>query len=207
MPGSGHVRHALKVDVRLTFCSPGVLNCRWPAKYWPDCHQGSNCTSRYATPLGTKEGSLLAIPPALEAALESQLKTELGRRMLWTLTRFGAYVVDGGAGSFAMAFEAGPSVSMSPEAFGSAAAQLAKAYNLTDPRAPAVGWQQWALRVDEPGSDWSKDVDTLEEALHLVSSWDNESYARVAASAGKEGAGGGSPLEPWAPELQPPLSN
>jgi hypothetical protein len=207
MPGSGHVRHTLKVEVRLAFCSPGVPDCRWPAKYWPGCTTGqTNCTSRYATSLGTKEGSLLAIPPTIGAALESQLKTELARRMLWTLTHFGAYVVDCGAGSFAMAFEAGPNVSMHPETFGSAAAQLARAYNLSDDSRPPPNypWGPYALRVDDPGSEWSKDVDALERALHLVSSWDNETYARVAASGGKEGAGGGPPLEPWAPELQPP---
>ena len=32
----------------------------------------------------------------------------------------------------------------------------------------------------------------------------NETWARVAASAGKEGAGGGPPLTAWAPEMQPP---
>ena len=32
----------------------------------------------------------------------------------------------------------------------------------------------------------------------------NETWARVAASAGKEGAGGGAPLTQWAAELQPP---
>jgi hypothetical protein len=40
----------------------------------------------------------------------------------------------------------------------------------------------------------STDVDALEKALHLVSSWDNATYARVRASAGEEGAGGGAPL-------------
>ena len=95
MPGSPHVRHVLKVDVRLTYCSPGVRSCRWPSKRWPDCISPPNCTSKYATPLGTKEASLLAIPPKVAAALEPQLRTDLARRMLWTLTHFGAYVVDG----------------------------------------------------------------------------------------------------------------
>jgi hypothetical protein len=61
-----------------------------------------------------------------------------------------------------------------------------------------------AQRVDKPGSPWSHDVDALERALHLVTSWDNASYARVAASAGMEGAGGRKPLEPWAPQLHNP---
>jgi hypothetical protein len=61
-----------------------------------------------------------------------------------------------------------------------------------------------ALWVDKPGSPKSHDVDALERALHLVTSRHNASYTRVAASAGMEGAGGGTPLEPWAPELHDP---
>ena len=124
-------------------------SCRWPSKRWPNCLSPPNCTSKYATPLGTKEASLLAVPPKVAAALEPQLRTDLARRMLWTLTHFGAYVVDGGAGSFNMAFEAGPNVSMSPEVQGTAAAQLAVAHNLSDP----FGYKQnvafTALRVSE----------------------------------------------------------
>lgn len=168
------------------------------------------CTSKYATANGTKEASFLAIPPSIATALRSTLKTELGQRMLWTLTHYGAYVVDGGAGSFNMAFEAGPVVNPhgSTDSWQSAAADIAKAYNLTDgsDRQPP-NWKFTALRVDRPGSDWSDDVDALERALHVVSSWDQATYARVAASKGAEGAGGGAPLQPWAPELEPPNAN
>jgi hypothetical protein len=206
MPGSPHVRHALKVDVRLTYCSPNEQSCRWPSKSWPSCMSPKVCTSKYATANGTKEASFLAIPPSVATELHSTLQTELGQRMLWTLTNYGAYVVDGGAGSFNMAFEAGPSVNRhaSVDSWQSAAAVIAEAYNLTDgsDRQPP-NWKFTALRVDRPGSKWSHDVDALERALHVVTSWDNETYARVAASDGAQGAGGGPPLQPWAPELEP----
>eukprot|EP01050_Picozoa_sp_SAG11_P010373 SAG11_NODE_1034_length_6091_cov_6.237984_6_plen_109_part_00 len=108
--------------------------------------------------------------------------------MLWTLQRYGAYVVDGGAGEFNMAFEAGPAVSMDGTN-GAAAADIARAYNLTDGTARSPpDFPFTALRVDLPGSDWSKDVELLEHALHLVTSWGNATYARVARSGGKEGA-------------------
>ena len=170
MPGSPHVRHALKVDVRLTYCSPSKQSCRWPSKSWPGCMSPKVCTSKYATANGTKEASFLAIPPSIATALRSTLKTELGQRMLWTLTHYGAYVVDGGAGSFNMAFEAGPVVNPhgSTDSWQSAAADIAKAYNLTDgsDRQPP-NWKFTALRVDRPGSDWSDDVDALER-IHIV---------------------------------------
>ena len=165
------------------------------------------CSSKYATANGTKEASFLAIPPSVASKLRNTLQTELGQRMLWTLSNYGAYVVDGGAGSFNMAFEAGPAVNQhgSADSWQSAAADIAKAYNLTDGsnRQPP-NWKFTALRVDRPGSRWSHDVDALERALHVVTSWDNTTYARVAASDGTEGAGGGPPLQPWAPELEPP---
>ena len=67
------------------------------------------------------------------------------RSLLW----LNVCVASGGAGSFNMAFEAGPNVSMSPEAQGTAAAQLAVAHNLSDP----FGYKQrvafTALRVSE----------------------------------------------------------
>ena len=210
IPGSPHVRHALKVDVRLTYCSPSKQSCRWPSKSWPGCMSPKVCTSKYATANGTKEASFLAIPPSIAAVLRNTLETELGQRMLWTLTHYGAYVVDGGAGSFNMAFEAGPAVNLhgSVDSWQSAAADIAKAYNLTggSDRQPP-NWKFTALRVDRPGSNWSRDVDALERALHVVTSWDNETYVRVAASKGAEGAGGGAPLQPWAPELAPPNAN
>jgi hypothetical protein len=88
--------------------------------------------------------------------MASQMHTELGRRILWTLLHYATYVVDGGAGSFNMAFEAGPKVNLDGES-GSYAAMLAKVYNLTDasrPRLPdgSVNYPFTALRVDKPGS-------------------------------------------------------
>eukprot|EP01050_Picozoa_sp_SAG11_P055574 SAG11_NODE_34017_length_274_cov_0.594286_1_plen_75_part_01 len=72
----------------------------------------------------------------------------------------GGEVVDGGPGGCNIAYEAGPNVSLSPEVFGSAAAQLAKSYNLTggsrDSGSPP-NYPFTALRVDQPGSDWSHD--------------------------------------------------
>ena len=67
------------------------------------------------------------------------------RSLLW----LNVCVAPGGAGSFNMAFVAGPNVSMSPEVQGTAAAQLAVAHNLSDP----FGYKQnvafTALRVSE----------------------------------------------------------
>ena len=37
-----------------------------------------------------------------------------------------------------------------------------------------------------------------------MASWGNATYVRVDASAGREGAGGGAPVEPLAPELREP---
>ena len=44
------------------------------------------CSLKYATANGTKEASFLAVPPSVATKLRITLQTELGQRMLWTLS-------------------------------------------------------------------------------------------------------------------------
>ena len=108
------------------------------------------------------------------------------RSLLW----LNVCVASGGAGSFNMAFEAGPNVSMSPEVQGSAAAQLAVAHNLSDP----FGYKQrvafTALRVSE--SQLAGSVCLLATADAMGAAASSETRQRLVEGRGCAGEGAAS---------------
>jgi hypothetical protein len=178
-PGN-KIRHALKVNLYAKECisgqSPGY---RWPAvkadSYWKQSYAG-------ATP-ALKMGALLALPPSVNVADPAWLKTEPARMLAWTLQNYGAYVVDDTAWSvYAIATEYSPDGDVTDEF------QKTWGFSMTPQKTAA----------------WAQDMATIFQALHVVDSWDQATYQKVAASGGALGAGGGTPRQPWAPAITPP---
>lgn len=92
-PGSGPIRHALKISIPckqyLFYAHETENGYRWPARK-RDSRAKTNYTG---TEPEAKIGCLRAIPP--EVDLESLgLETEPGRKIAWTLRNYGAYQVE-----------------------------------------------------------------------------------------------------------------
>jgi hypothetical protein len=153
--------------------APGGPSWRWPAIK----SDGGYFTQWYSgsVPACTM-GSLLAL-----ASPMTGLETEPGRIVAQAFYEYGAYIVD----------TSGWSV-----------------LSIPTERSPAGAVQDEFARVwgfplnAAPGQNgWARDLAKTFAALQVVDSWDDPTYVRVAASAGKEGAGGGPPRVPWAEPL------
>jgi hypothetical protein len=56
-------------------------------------------------------------------------------------------------------------------------------------------------------SNWTRDVQKIWSNLNVVDNWDATLYATVKSSNGALGAGGGAPLQPWAPTFDAETSS
>jgi len=97
LPGSGPIRHALKLELFAKDYyydkAPGFL---WPALncdgYAFACSENPNCYG--GKNIFLSPGSLLAIPLNVSASIAGKMKTEPATSLLWTLTNYGGYLVD-----------------------------------------------------------------------------------------------------------------
>lgn len=152
LPGAQPMRHALKAEL---FAHNYYYNQK-PCYHWPalNCDgYALNCTQDpwgcYGghNPLLTP-GSLLAIPQADAPAVNASLRTAPARSLLWTLSNYGAYLVDD-----------------TYENRGT----LCTEHGATDEFAAAWGWP---FNVDKsatgPAADWYQDLLALFQALQIV---------------------------------------
>jgi hypothetical protein len=137
---------------------------------WPAARADSYCLESYGgRQPELKMGSLLALPPGALPAL----RTDAAQKLAWTLQNYGAYVVND-AGSASYAFN----VELSPQ--GWFVEEFEAAWGFT-------------FQTTELSSDWALDVQTLFDALQVVT--DNSPSTP---------GGAGTPLQPLLPTLQPP---
>ncbi len=149
MPGSGHVRHALKVEMdgsNYAVClTPGTC-FRWPAV------QADWASASYTgTNPDLKPGALLALLATLDIK-SLGLKTGAAKELAWTLQHYGAYVIDNtGWDIYAIAVERGTS----SEYNGRYVEEFKDKWGFDF--APA-----------NPNNNWSKDIATIFAALQVV---------------------------------------
>ncbi len=170
-------RHVLKVNVyakEMLFRCTVRSDCfRWPATTADRYAVGHYGVASSSTNRAMKMGALLAIP-ASRPLSSLGLETVPGRQLAWTLQNYGAIIVDDTWGpSFMFNVETGPDGSFR---------QQFKA--------------DWGMELEQRVRDdtpWSRDVQRLMQALHVV---DNNTPTSI--------GGGGVPRQPLAPELPLP---
>jgi hypothetical protein len=183
-PGSGRIRHALKIIVpqRVQWHAPdGVDNWVWPA-FNGDANGGNRGSDPHVV-----QGALYALPPSVDLATMG-LETEPARQIAWTLQNYGAYQVDctpaqtcafgveiGPAGDFRTQFLADWGFPMRREAYTDA--------NILQLRRDFTGWDDG--RNTGP---WIRDLDRVFSNLHVVINNGPNSIG-----------GGGTPRQPLAP--------
>ncbi|HEX9566748.1 MAG TPA: hypothetical protein VGA48_04045 [Thermoplasmata archaeon] len=178
VPG-GTIRHALKVNLfgRDNYYT-GFGSFRWPATTADGCAPG--CYGGSVPAL--RMGSLLALPPSIDVN-SMGLETDAAKILAHTFQDYGAYTVDDAAWSvYAVATEYSPSGKVDDE-FTTA----------------------WGFPISPASRDvpWARDMDRIFGALNVVDNWDAATWQTVSASNGTQGAGGGTPRVPWAPEFGP----
>jgi len=178
VPG-GTIRHALKVNLfgRDNYYT-GSGSFRWPATTADGCAPG--CYGGSVPAL--RMGSLLALPPSVDVN-SMGLETDAAKILAHAFQDYGGYTVDDAAWSvYAVATEYSPSGKVDDE--------FAAAWNFTI--SPASR--------DVP---WARDMDRIFGALNVVDNWNKATWDQVSASNGTQGAGGGAPRVPWAPDFGP----
>jgi len=172
VPG-GRIPHAMKLNIdsnNFFSRAPGGPSFRWPATH----SDGGYFTQWYGG--GVPEctmGSLLALPAPMTG-----LETEPGRIVARAFYEYGAYIVETSGWSVLSI-----PTERSPE--GSVQDEFARVWG-------------FPLNANVGANGWARDLAKIFVALQVVDSWDAATHARVSASAGKEGAGGGPPRVPWA---------
>ncbi len=176
MPGSGPIRHALKINI---YAAENILydtidkGYRWPAVI-ADGYAPLLYGKKRSTPFvkGLLMGSLLALPSWM--SLDSlNFETEPGRILAQAFQNYGAYVVDDtyrDSWAIISAWEPG----------GRWVDQFEEAWGFS------------FITVDDD-SPWSRDMEKIYFNLHLV-----------ANNGSKSVGGGGKPRQPLAPEINPP---
>ncbi len=172
-PGSGMIRHALKVNVyaaKNLFYNESSYGYRWPAKS-ADSYAPGDYGRKRSTPL-VKEcrmGALLALPANWD--LDSLgFETEPARILAETFQKYGAYIVDDTAWDvYAIITEWGP------------AGRFDEQFE-----------DDWgfSMKQQSKNTPWARDMDRIFLNLHVV---DNNSESSI--------GGGGKPLAPLAPPL------
>lgn len=182
MPGSGHMRHALKLEFLgskyFSYIAP--KGYRWPANHADICNNNPkpNCTNTAVPELGY--GSLLAIPSSISLG-SLDLESTPGEELAWTLQNYGGYIVDdAGWDVMQICVEEGP------------AGDFQKLFRAA-----------WGFNfAQSPNSTaFSRDMAKIVQLLAVVNNWNNDTYQKVRASNGTLGAGGGAPLQPWIEEI------
>src|SRR5437867_8660335 len=178
VPG-GTIRHALKVNLfGADDYYTGYGSYRWPATTADGCAPG--CYGGSVPAL--RMGSLLALPPSIDVN-SMGLETNASKILAHTFQDYGGYTVDDAAWSvYAIATEYSPSG------------------KVDDEFTTAWGFPISPLSRDVP---WARDMDRIFGALNVVDNWDAATWQTVSASNGTQGAGGGTPRVPWAPDFGP----
>src|SRR5213593_2127334 len=178
VPG-GVIRHVVKINLyglNNYFYDGTTHGYRWPASQADGC--ASSCYG--GTTPALRMGSLLAIPASVN--IDSLgLETEPAKILARALQDYGAYTVDDTAWSvYAIATEFSPAGRVDDE------------FNTA-----------WGFPINPPTKTgpWALDMDRLFGALNVVDNWDAGQWAAVSASNGAQGAGGGAPIVPWAPDF------
>eukprot|EP01113_Clastostelium_recurvatum_P004726 TRINITY_DN12081_c0_g2_i1.p1 TRINITY_DN12081_c0_g2~~TRINITY_DN12081_c0_g2_i1.p1 ORF type:complete len:375 (-),score=80.44 TRINITY_DN12081_c0_g2_i1:175-1299(-) len=178
VPNGSPIRHVLKVNL---FAHDNYYRnpCfRWPAVQCDDYHEAQyNGTNPSLMP-----GSLLALPTNINITHNDLgLETQPAKMLAWTLQNYGAYPVDDTAWSaYAIETEQSPRGTVDDE------------------------FQKvWRFPINEPNKNtpWGRDMDRIFMALSVIDNWNEAVYNTVKTSNGAQGAGGGAPLQPWAPAV------
>jgi lysophospholipase L1-like esterase len=176
-PGQQGPRHAVKVAVYgkgvLYKCTTRSDCFRWPALTGDSYAVGFYGTATNNSNTAMKMGSLLAIPTSIQIS-GLGLETEPGRQLAWTLQNYGAYIVDDMYGSPGILFDT---------EFGPAGRKIDEFKN-------DYGFA-FLQKAGAPNA-WLRDIQRLLKAMSVVN---NNSATSV--------GGGGTPLQPLAPEIAP----
>ena len=183
-PGSGRVRHALKIIVpqRIQWHAPdGVNNWVWPA------FNGDRNSGNLGSDPHVVQGALYALPPSLDLNALG-LETEPARQIAWTLQNYGAYNVDSTpAQTCAFGVEVGPA--------GDVRDQFRADWGFPMERHVYTDANIVRLRQDYSGWDdgantgpWIRDLDRIFTNLHVIT---NNGPTSI--------GGGGTPRQPLAP--------
>jgi len=178
VPG-GVIRHVMKINLyglNNYYYDGTTHGYRWPASQADGC--ASSCYGGMTPAL--RMGSLLGIPASVN--IDSLgLETEPAKILARALQDYGAYTVDDTAWSvYAIATEFSPQGRIDDE------------FNAA-----------WGFPINPSSKTvpWARDMDRLFGALNVVDNWDAAQWAAVSASSGAQGAGGGAPRVPWAPDF------
>jgi hypothetical protein len=183
-PGTGRVRHALKIIVpqRIQWHAPdGVGNWVWPA------FNGDNNSGNQGTDPHVVQGALYALPPSLDLNALG-LETDPARQIAWTLQNYGAYNVDSTpAQTCAFGVEVGPA--------GDFRDQFRADWGFPMERHVYTNQNIVRLRQDYSGWDdgantgpWIRDLDRIFTNLHVITN-----------NGPNSTGGGGTPRQPLAP--------
>ena len=178
VPG-GVIRHVMKINLyglNNYYYDGTTHGYRWPASQADGC--ASSCYG--GTTLALRMGSLLGIPASVNID-GLGLETEPAKILARALQDYGAYTVDDTAWSvYAIATEFSPQGRIDDE------------FNAA-----------WGFPINPSSKTvpWARDMDRLFGALNVVDNWDAARWAAVSASSGAQGAGGGAPRVPWAPDF------
>jgi len=173
-------RHALKGNLFANqnyWRGTNSTNCyRWPAR-WCDGYFNTGPLAYNGTNPALRTGALLALPSTVDIT-KLGLQTTPALYLAWTLQNYGIYLADDSAWpAFALETE------LSPKG------------DYRDQFKAAWGFSFTA----GPSSPWGQDVQTIFQNLNVVDNWNLNLYNIVKASNGTMGAGGGAPLQSWAP--------
>lgn len=175
LPGSGPIRHALKINLyaaKNLYYDQETKGYRWPAKRADGYAEQQYYTKRTnPTVKACRMGALLALPARLDLA-SLGLETEAAKILAVAFQDYGAYIVDDTAWDvYALVTEWGP-----------------------DGRFAEEFEQQWGFSFSQSDQHhpWSKDMDRIIKNLHVV---DNNSD--------KARGGGGQPRAAMAPGFVP----
>lgn len=173
LPG-GAIRHA----IQLGLYGRENLSAQLGGYRWPALTADSGYTTLYGgTHPELRMGSLLAIPPTV--SMDSlAFETQPAQIIFRALQDYGAYVVDDSGWS-----AINISTEISPDG------------RVTQEFLAAYGFPMTQFTLNNP---WSRDTLKMMNVLGVVDNWDFTTWQRVAASDGTEGAGGGTPRQPWA---------
>jgi hypothetical protein len=188
-PGGQPPRHVLRIVVdsaeALYNCSVEIECFRWPATSADSGATGSYGTWGNNQNPAMQMGALLAIPTFTN--IDSLgLETDPGRQLAWTMQNYGALIGDEAGAGFQFVTERGPNGWFADQA------QQSFGPNRLDTQFYRDYGFNFEQRVNG-NTPWSRDVQRLVTALYVVNNNDRNNIG-----------GGGTPLQPLAPEISPP---
>jgi len=177
-PNAPSIRHAFKVNL---YAKENYYHIA-PYYRWPAVQADGYASGNYGgTNPAVQPGSLLALDTTLDIS-NMGFETTPGKMLAWTFQNYGAYIVDDTAWDvYAIETEQSPD--------GDVVSEFQK---------------NWGFTIDPSSKNtpWGRDMDRIFTNLSVVNNWNQNLYNQVVSSNGTLGAGGGKPLQPWAPPLQ-----